>query len=52
MECFTAVAQKLQISRAAMSKHTSHLKRHVGGHLLRRTSRRLSLTENGAVFYD
>lgn len=60
MQTFTAVvdagsfvkgAQALGQSKAAMSRHMSELEARLGVRLLQRTTRRLSLTEEGQVFY-
>ena len=45
---FTAAAEVLRLSRAMVSKHVQHL----GARLLNRTTRKLSLTEAGRVYYD
>jgi DNA-binding transcriptional LysR family regulator len=47
---FTAAAQRLNLSTAMVSKHVSHLERRTGVRLLNRTSRRVSLTESGALY--
>lgn len=44
---FSAAAQSLGISRSAVSRHVSRLEQHLGTRLLRRTTRSLSLTEEG-----
>lgn len=49
---FTAAADTLQISKAAVSKYVSRLEDRLGARLLNRTTRRLTLTEAGAVLYD
>lgn len=50
MESFTAAAEKLGISKPVVSKKISKLENHLGTQLLRRTTRRLNLTEAGKVF--
>lgn len=49
---FTAAADALEISKAAVSKYVSRLEDRLGARLLNRTTRRLTLTEAGAVLYD
>ena len=49
---FSAAAQSLGMSKAAVSKHVARLEADLGARLLNRTTRRLSLTEVGAAFYD
>jgi DNA-binding transcriptional LysR family regulator len=44
---FTAAAQQLDVSKATVSKGITELERQLGVSLLRRTTRRLSLTEAG-----
>ena len=48
---FVAAAQTLGVSKAAVSRHVSELEARLGARLLQRTTRRLSLTSEGAVFY-
>lgn len=50
MESFTAAAEKLGISKPVVSKRISKLENHLGTQLLRRTTRRLNLTEAGQIF--
>jgi DNA-binding transcriptional LysR family regulator len=47
-----AAADKLDISRAMVSKQIQKLEEHLGTRLLNRTTRRLSLTETGREFYE
>jgi DNA-binding transcriptional LysR family regulator len=49
---FAAAAERLDMSRAMASKYVSNLEDHLGTRLLNRTTRRLSLTESGAIFYE
>lgn len=49
---FAAAADRLDISRAMASKHVLHLEDHLGTRLLNRTTRRLSVTESGGVYYE
>lgn len=49
---FVAAAQRLNLSTAMTSKHVMHLERNLGARLLNRSSRHLSLTEAGTVYYE
>ncbi len=49
---FSMAANELGISSSSVSKQVSHLEKHVGARLLQRTTRRLSVTEVGAAYYD
>src|SRR3546814_4306296 len=49
---FTAAAERLSLSAPMASKHVAHLERELGARLLNRTSRRVSLTEAGALYYE
>ena len=49
---FTAAAERLEISKSVVSKYVSRLEDRLGARLLNRTTRRLSLTEVGHVFYE
>ncbi|HEY6095167.1 MAG TPA: LysR family transcriptional regulator [Gallionellaceae bacterium] len=49
---FAAAAERLDLSRAMVSKHMAHLEGHLGSRLLNRTTRRLSLTEAGTGYYE
>ncbi|MBY4678144.1 LysR family transcriptional regulator [Marinobacterium arenosum] len=52
LKSFSLAATELGISSSSVSKQISHLEKHVGARLLQRTTRRLSVTEVGAVYYD
>src|ERR1700732_1377493 len=49
---FSAVARELGVGQPAVSKQITALESHLGAQLLRRTSRRLRLTEAGQDFYE
>ena len=49
---FAAAARKLRLSPAAVSKNVGELEAHLGVRLLNRTTRRMSLTEAGARYYQ
>ncbi len=49
---FTAAAARTGISLAMTSKHVAHLERQLGVRLLNRSSRHVSLTEAGAVYFE
>ena len=48
---FTAAAERLDISKAVVSKYVSRLEQRLGARLLQRTTRRLTLTEAGEALY-
>jgi len=49
---FSAAAHILGISKSAVSKRVTHLEQYLGARLFHRTTRHLSLTEAGEVFYE
>lgn len=49
---FTAAAERMGISPAMASKHVAHLERELRARLLNRSSRHVSLTEAGAVYFE
>lgn len=48
---FSAAAQRLNVSKSAVSAQVQRLEERLGVRLLHRTTRRLSLTEAGAAYY-
>ncbi|MFT6676939.1 MAG: DNA-binding transcriptional LysR family regulator [Sulfitobacter sp.] len=48
----SAAARKLGLSPASVSRHVNDLESELGVRLLNRTSRRLSLTEAGRIYFD
>ncbi len=49
---FTAAAERLDTAKSAVSRRVSMLEERLGVQLLRRTTRRLNLTETGQSFYE
>jgi DNA-binding transcriptional LysR family regulator len=49
---FSAAAEKLGMSKSLASRHVSALERSLSVKLLNRSTRKLSLTEAGALFYE
>lgn len=51
LESFSRAGKALRLSPAAISKNISELEQHVQARLLNRTTRRMSLTEAGALYF-
>lgn len=49
---FTAAADRLGVAKSAVSRRVSELEDRLGVQLLRRTTRRLNLTDTGRAFYE
>ncbi|MCG7521846.1 LysR family transcriptional regulator [Ruegeria sp. Ofav3-42] len=49
---FAAASRKLGLSPAAISKNVSELEAHLSTQLINRTTRRMNLTEAGAVYFE
>ncbi len=49
---FAAAARRLGVATSVTSKHVSKLEKMLGARLLNRSTRRLSLTEVGAAYYE
>ncbi|GAB7129138.1 LysR family transcriptional regulator [Silvimonas sp. JCM 19000] len=49
---FVAAAERMGLSTAMVSKHVKHLETHLGVRLLNRTTRKLSLTGPGGVYFE
>ena len=49
---FTAAADRLDVAKSAVSRRVSALEARLGVQLIRRTTRRLSLTDSGLAFYE
>jgi len=52
LKSFKGAADRLHLSLAMASKHVMHLEKRLGTRLLNRTSRRISLTEQGALYFN
>jgi DNA-binding transcriptional LysR family regulator len=52
LKSFAAAAQRLRISPAMTSKHVMQLEKRLGTRLLNRTSRRVSLSESGTLYFE
>ena len=48
---FVKAADAMKLSKAAVSRHVHDMETRLGVRLLHRTTRRLSLTDEGQVFY-
>lgn len=48
---FTSASERLGLSRAAVSKYVAELEGRLGGRLLNRTTRHVSVTEAGRIYY-
>lgn len=49
---FAAAAERLNLSRASVTRHVAALERRLGTRLLQRTTRRLALTEAGSLYRE
>lgn len=49
---FTNAAEQLHLTRSAISKSIARLEERLGVTLFKRTTRLLSLTDEGALFYE
>ena len=49
---FVAAAERIDLSTAMTSKHVMNLERNLGVRLLNRTSKHMSLTEIGTIYYE
>src|SRR5688572_21324451 len=49
---FSEAARRLDLSKSVVSKQMTQLEKSVGARLLNRTTRSMSLTEAGAIFYE
>lgn len=52
MQSFTAAAEKLALSRSAIGKCIARLEQGLGSRLLHRSTRSVSLSDEGRVFYE
>ncbi len=52
LNSFVAASEKMDISTSVTSKHIKHLEEYLNVKLINRTSRKLSLTPEGKIFYD
>lgn len=52
LKSFTAAADRLNLSPAMASKHVMHLEKRLSTRLLNRTSRHVSLTETGTLYFN
>lgn len=51
-QSFVRAAERLNLSPAMTSKHIQHLEEYLGVRLLHRTSRRVSLTQEGKLYFE
>ena len=49
---FTAAASALKLSKSVVSKHVTALEQSLGNQLIKRTTRKLLITESGQTFYQ
>ena len=49
---FSKTAQRLELSQPSVSRQINQLEEYLGIRLIQRTTRRLSLTEAGRVYYE
>jgi len=49
---FVRAAERLETSTSTLSRQVAELEQHLGARLLNRTTRKLSLTEDGSAFYE
>ena len=49
---FTGAAERLEIAKSAVSRRIASLEERLGVQLLRRTTRRMNLTQTGQAFYE
>lgn len=49
---FTAASDRIEMSRAMVSKYVANLEARLGTRLLQRTTRKLKLTESGAAYFE
>src|SRR5438445_13294656 len=52
LNSFSRAAEQLELSNASITNHISSLERHFGVRLLNRTTRKLSLTDDGHSCYQ
>lgn len=52
LEGFSRAAEDLRLSNAAISKNVQELEKELGTQLIHRTTRRLSLTETGQLYFQ
>ncbi len=52
LKSFSQAAEKLEVSKSYVSKHISQLEKDLKSRLLNRSTRQLSLTEAGEIFYQ